>query len=289
MSRRTADQLKQTLASLMPTVNIHSIPASLLELATTLLLQSQSKAARLKPEEEPARAYVVCEIACNRLKTRLDLPKIVSRPPCAPRSYKKLYHFLDRTLVAPELVQKGAASESRNIGRVVTPSKPKTRSAAATPASASRTGKSILTSSKAAIDPALVKEVLTPSRKRKAQDVPPIADPASESKRTRKTRVAVQSHDSDEAEFVDAVETLAELDKHPDLHQDQEEDASEENDEDLAGAAEPATRAGLGSLMENQFDYLSDERRAHYKRWAAKMFRRIEAIERDQGILSVAG
>lgn len=254
-----------------------------------MLLQSQSKAARLKPEEEPARAYVVCEIACNRLKTRLDLPKIVSRPPCAPRSYKKLYQFLDRTLTAPEAVQKNATSESRNIGRVITPSKPKTRSAVATPASASRTGKSMLTPSKTVIEMALVKEVPTPSRKRKAQDVTLIADPVPDSKRPRKTRAEVQSQDSDEAEFVDAVETLAELDNHSDPDEDQEKYVVDGNDEELVAATKPATRAGLGSLMENQFDYLSDEKRADYKRWEAKMFRRIEAIEREQGVLCAAG
>jgi len=38
----------------------------------------------------------------SRLKQRLNLPKIESRPPCPPRVYKKLYQYLDHALCAKE-------------------------------------------------------------------------------------------------------------------------------------------------------------------------------------------
>ncbi len=42
----------------------------------------------LKPEEEIGRTYTQ-HIAVERLKHRLDIDKVVARPPVAPRIYKK--------------------------------------------------------------------------------------------------------------------------------------------------------------------------------------------------------
>ncbi|KAI9713497.1 MAG: hypothetical protein M1820_000879 [Bogoriella megaspora] len=80
---------EQALGSLLPTVN--TPPERLVNLATSLLAQSRSKAGTLKPEEEIAR-----------LKQPLDLPQIQPRPPCPPRIYKKLFQFLNNALPAQE-------------------------------------------------------------------------------------------------------------------------------------------------------------------------------------------
>jgi hypothetical protein len=42
------------------------LPSELLQLTTSLLAQSRSKASSLKPDEEIARSYVCANIACER-------------------------------------------------------------------------------------------------------------------------------------------------------------------------------------------------------------------------------
>ncbi|KAG9243892.1 origin recognition complex, subunit 6 [Calycina marina] len=76
-----------------------ALPPELIELASSLLAQSHSKCSNLKAEEEVARTYVCANIACERLKTTLDLPQIEPRPPIAPKLYKKLYTYFDKTLL----------------------------------------------------------------------------------------------------------------------------------------------------------------------------------------------
>lgn len=88
----------QDLTSLLPSLS--ALPPELVELASSLFAQSRSQATSLKPDEEVARSYACAHIACERLKTRLDLPNITARPPCPPRIYKKLFAFLDSTLQA---------------------------------------------------------------------------------------------------------------------------------------------------------------------------------------------
>ncbi|KAI9772182.1 MAG: hypothetical protein M1835_006287 [Candelina submexicana] len=89
---------EQALSGLVPTLSI--LPQELIELATSLLAQSRTRASNLKAEEEIARSYACANIACERLKQSLNLPKIEPRPPCPPRVYKKLYQYLERTLPA---------------------------------------------------------------------------------------------------------------------------------------------------------------------------------------------
>ena len=123
--------MESTLSALLPAYTCGPLPKPLLSLAAALYSQSRSKAAALKPDEEIARSYACCHIACeryvrclpptaallvhrerktetrrlkltrHRLKQRLDLPKIEARPPCPPRVYKKLYRYLDKALLAP--------------------------------------------------------------------------------------------------------------------------------------------------------------------------------------------
>ncbi|KAG6122708.1 hypothetical protein E4U13_001527 [Claviceps humidiphila] len=90
-------QIEQALLSLMPTYG-SDLPPSLVELAGSLLAQSRHRASTLKADEEIARQYACAHIACERLKTSLDLPPIAPRPPIPPRIYNRLYTHLDAIL-----------------------------------------------------------------------------------------------------------------------------------------------------------------------------------------------
>ncbi|MCJ1227932.1 hypothetical protein MMC12_004591 [Toensbergia leucococca] len=118
--------IAQSLTGLVPTLNT-PLPSELLELAASLLAQSRSKASSLKAEEEIARSYACANIACERLKQTLGLPKIQPRPPCPPKVYQKLYKHLDTALTV------GTRRRERNTVAKVSealprssPSKPRT-------------------------------------------------------------------------------------------------------------------------------------------------------------------
>ncbi|KAF2813502.1 uncharacterized protein BDZ99DRAFT_496476 [Mytilinidion resinicola] len=106
--------IEQSLTGLIPTLS-GPLPPDLINLALALLTQSRSKASSLKPEEEIARPYACAQIACERLKQRLDLPKIVSRPPCAPPVYKKLHAYL--TTVLPQRQNRSAPSTPQKVNK----------------------------------------------------------------------------------------------------------------------------------------------------------------------------
>lgn len=94
-----ASNIEQSLCLLLPTLS-NALPSELVVLAGSLVAQSRNKASNLKPEEEIARPYACCEIACKRLGAKLRLPALHGRPPCAPRIYKKLLTFLEQALPA---------------------------------------------------------------------------------------------------------------------------------------------------------------------------------------------
>ena len=91
---RSADQ---ALRSLLPTHN-GPFPPQLADLASSLLAQSRHRASTLKADEEIARSYACAHIACDRLKTSLNLPPIEPRPPIQPRLYKRLYAYMNTVL-----------------------------------------------------------------------------------------------------------------------------------------------------------------------------------------------
>ncbi|TVY19061.1 Origin recognition complex subunit 6 [Lachnellula arida] len=91
--------IEQALSNLIPR-HPGAIPPELFDLASSLLAQSRTKASTLKAEEEIGRTYAVANIACERLKTTLNLPPIEPRPPVPPRVYSKLYTYLSRVLVS---------------------------------------------------------------------------------------------------------------------------------------------------------------------------------------------
>nr|OQO25192.1 hypothetical protein B0A51_06054 [Rachicladosporium sp. CCFEE 5018] len=95
-----AAAIERSLYLIVPTAP--SLPSSLINLASSLLAQSRAKVPKLKQEEEIARTYACCHLACERLKHKSDLEIGKIAPPCGPRVYKKLYGFLDSALpIAP--------------------------------------------------------------------------------------------------------------------------------------------------------------------------------------------
>ncbi|KAK8087361.1 origin recognition complex subunit 6 [Apiospora phragmitis] len=100
--------LETTLLSLVPTYpSASSLPRPLVDLASSLLTQSRHNASTLKAEEEVAREHACAHLACERLKTSLDLPPIQARPPVPPRIYKRLYTHLDHILPANTVGKSG--------------------------------------------------------------------------------------------------------------------------------------------------------------------------------------
>ncbi|KAG2416745.1 hypothetical protein HFD88_007961 [Aspergillus terreus] len=132
--------VEQALATLLPT-HANDLPPDLVSLSLSLVAQSRSFSASLKPEEEIARPYACAEIACKRLTRALKLPPLMGHPPCPPRVYKKLYAFLDRSLST-------SISGPRRSGSLSTPGTP-SRSASG-PATPTKDGRITRTPSKKA-------------------------------------------------------------------------------------------------------------------------------------------
>ncbi|KAL8841179.1 MAG: hypothetical protein Q9170_001033 [Blastenia crenularia] len=122
----------QAVVSLIPELN-NPLPPELLELAVSLLAQSRNKASNLRAEEEIARSYACAQLACERLKQSLGLPKIQPRPPCPPKVYQKLYRHLESALPAgtrrTARVAKQPGSATAVKTAPVTPRKPSTTTA----------------------------------------------------------------------------------------------------------------------------------------------------------------
>lgn len=113
----TAASIQRTLNLIVPTAT--TLPPTLIDLATNLLAQSRAKAPSLKPDEEIARPFACCHIACERLKHRLALEIGKVGPPCGPRIYKKLYAFLDSSLAAEPSTPR--AKRVQDVDAVETP------------------------------------------------------------------------------------------------------------------------------------------------------------------------
>jgi origin recognition complex subunit 6 len=112
--------LEPTLLSLLPALpSAASLPQPLVELASSLLAQSRHHASTLKAEEEVARLYACAHIACERLKTSLDLPPINVRPPIPPKYYHRLYSHLDRILPASSAARiRTPSGKARDAGGI---------------------------------------------------------------------------------------------------------------------------------------------------------------------------
>lgn len=90
--------VEANLLSLLPTQS-ENLPKPLVDLASSLFAQSKNSST-LKQDEEIARSYACCHIACERLKIPLNLPDIQPRPPIAPKVYRRVYAYLDNVLPA---------------------------------------------------------------------------------------------------------------------------------------------------------------------------------------------
>lgn len=132
--------IEQSLSLLLPSLS-EPLPSELVTLSNSLLAQSRNKASNLKPEEEIARPYACCEIACRRLGAKLRLPPLQgrTRPPCGPRAYKKLLAFLEQALPAklPAKATQGNGKDSRDVASAArsTPRKGGQRNSLSTPQS----------------------------------------------------------------------------------------------------------------------------------------------------------
>lgn len=145
----TSRDIDRTLNLLLPTAS--SLPTPLTSLATTLLAQSRAKAPNLKPEEEIARTYVCCHLACERLRDKLGLEIGKSVAPCGPKIYRKLYGFLENALRDTPATPRKRKAEDGFEGRVETPKSARSVRQAGTPASrGERVVKPTPTSGKAA-------------------------------------------------------------------------------------------------------------------------------------------
>ncbi|KAL4780990.1 origin recognition complex, subunit 6 [Aspergillus varians] len=118
--------VEQALATLVPT-HAHDIPRELLSLALSFVAQSRASSSSLKPDEEIARSFACAELACKRLARTLKLPPLLGHPPCPPRTYKKLYSFLEQSLnqSSPKRIESASApgTPSRTGSALSTPTK----------------------------------------------------------------------------------------------------------------------------------------------------------------------
>lgn len=112
--------IEPSLALLVPSLN-GAFPPQLTDLAASLLTQSRHRASALKSEEEIARPYACAHIACERLKTILDLPPINHKPPIPPRIYTRLHTYLDKILPSSVPSSLKTPSKARSISATGTP------------------------------------------------------------------------------------------------------------------------------------------------------------------------
>ena len=132
------------LSSLLPTVSF--LPPELISLCTSLLAQSRTKASSLKAEEEIARTYACCHIACQRLGHRLALEIGKPAPPVRPQVYERLKEYLNavlKTTTGPRTPEAKKTVDKSNVGRparttTATPTKDKPAAAKTTPTSLKR-------------------------------------------------------------------------------------------------------------------------------------------------------
>ncbi|KAM0803005.1 origin recognition complex, subunit 6 [Usnea florida] len=360
--------MAQALMGLIPTLT-SPLPPELVELAVSLLAQSRSKASNLKADEEIARSYACANLACERLKQSLALPKIEPRPPCPPNVYQKLYRYLDSALPAGT---RRSARPSRHSTSTTTPhsspAKPRTPAKATplkpdtrqkkTPQRLSATiieapawtmpvirhlcnkmeapaaphhifagVSSILASQQQQSTikiPALVVAVyvLVTTRLAGTETAPDeyratralALEIIKDATRDDETNMQVGNSDVDNCMREVKNQEWTQMDWFRNitpglgvgLAAAAEDDADEGSGDDSAneGAFLPLTRrslgrrgsleqdylqAGLGTMMRDQVDYLSDNRRLEYQAWKRKILIQIEELEKGQDINAELG
>ncbi|KAK5112668.1 hypothetical protein LTR85_011179 [Meristemomyces frigidus] len=280
--------IELALSSLLPTLS--PLPTELVDLATSLLAQSRSRASTLKPEEEIGRTYACCHIACERLGKKLALEIGKPAPPVQPRVYGKLKTYLGSTLrtavtpkgrgrVEDKLV--GTSSPAKQVlghGRSSAQATP-TKSAAGTPVTARK-------ETRRSAQPTPVKGLAAlPSsgRKRKLDAVEPAeqadaAAPTAALTAEGALHGTEQDDDGDDDDGEERATPVTRPSKTP-LRRKEKHAKFDDGLEDVGAAG---LLPGLGTMFQSAVDWLSDERRAEYAMWKKGIMRDIAVIERQQ-------
>jgi origin recognition complex subunit 6 len=276
------------LQSLLPTLS--PLPPALIDLSTSLLSQSRTRASALKPEEEIARTYACCHIACERLGKQLGLEIGRPMPPCPPKVYAKLKAFLSSTLRTP------TTPTTPRRGRFVGTGSGRAKGEeGGTP----RSGKTLRSGGEEHGMPSGRKEGLAASngRKRKVDEVAtagPSAQEKAQSEQqpvTRHKEVADSDPQELDAEVVDnddneePTRSTKRPSKTPlrrkEKHAKRPTKMDEEVDEDESPAG---LQMGLGTMFQTAVDWLSEERREEFLEWKEGMMKQITALERRAGV-----
>ncbi|TKA47399.1 hypothetical protein B0A55_13045, partial [Friedmanniomyces simplex] len=256
----SAQQVNSSLSSLLPILS--PLPTSLTDLATSLVAQSRARASTLKPEEEIARTYACCHVACERLGKKLGLEVGKPAPPCPPRVYGKLKTYLGSVLRTPTTPRSAArvidrvgdgrggggkspaVTEPRGSGRSLRGTPSKRPAPAVKGTSSKRVEKSDLTAKGTGGKPAAG---------------PPTVEAEADGDREDEVNAGEDEEDDDEPTPVKrpAKTPLRRKEKHAKRDGGLEEEAP--------GAA--GLLPGLGTMFQPAVDWLSDERRAEYRVW----------------------
>lgn len=261
-----------TLLMLLPTSHftLATIPLPLISLTICLSGASRSRATTLKPEEEIARQYACAHIACERLKQRLNLPRIEPRPPCGPRIYKKLYKFLESAL-APEVAPVSAKKP---------PTSRRVASAKSTPTShAKKQGvKQTLQTPDTMLDPSpetrLMEKfgfrpdgMIMARNQEKQKNVMVVPETAAPGVNTD-VAMGESQHSAPKLMPMQSGESIQE-----DLAIDEEHNGTE-------------MKAGLATMFQDRVDWLGVERRAESRRWRARTLKQIKFIRNANAMLA---
>lgn len=237
------------LSSLLPTTS--PLPAELIELSNSLLSQSRTRAASLKPEEEIGRTYACCHVACERLGKKFALEIGRPQPPVKPKVYEKLKTYLGSVLRTPT-TPKGRRVEDK-VPEVRTAT-PKKTIATATPPSRRTLRTAIVSGEKpASQDPSSTRDV-------------PVSEGAA---------VDDVEHDEYADEQDDELTPVKRPSKTP-LRRKEKHARRDGVEEDLGAAG---LLPGLGTMFQPSIDWLSDERRADYASWKENVMREATLID----------
>ncbi|KAK4961137.1 hypothetical protein LTR10_001627 [Elasticomyces elasticus] len=271
----SSKQVTSSLSSLLPTLS--PLPDTLVDLATSLVAQSRARASTLKPEEEIARTYACCHVACERLGKKLGLEVGKPAPPCQPRVYTKLKTYLSSVLRTPTTPRSAARIGEKPASGRGDASAGAKATKAAEPSSAGRSLRG--TPSKR---PAPVAESTPSKRVKRTAAATPTQNAAPSEVATPATNTAQEEEDrgQEQDEDVDDEPTpVRRLAKTPLRRKEKHAKRDGEVDEDLGAAG---LLPGLGTMFQPALDWLSDERRADYKAWEKDIYREMADIRRQE-------
>ncbi|KAK3635517.1 hypothetical protein LTR56_014684 [Elasticomyces elasticus] len=271
----SSKQVTSSLSSLLPTLS--PLPETLVHLATSLVAQSRARASTLKPEEEIARTYACCHIACERLGKKLGLEVGKPAPPCQPRVYTKSKTYLSSVLRTPTTPRSAARTVVQAGSGRGDADGNASAAKAAEPSSAGRSLRG--TPSKR---PAPVVESSPSKRVKRSAAVTAVQEtaPSEVAAPAINTAQEDEEHDQERNEGVDNEPTpVRRPAKTPLRRKEKHAKGDSEVDEDLGAAG---LLPGLGTMFQPALDWLSDERRADYKVWEENIYREMAAIRRQE-------